>query len=378
MRELNDLLEDAAGRALLAERGVHSDPAAFYAELEQPPDASLGEMLKVPAGVPLVYIGQQACADYNATVTAKFEAARLLCAAGVAPVVVWHDLDRAESERFGMRFFLPTEHRPRSVWLAHRSLGDREARFVPVDRDRLEQLFADLGTWAEQRSPDRRAEALARVGALAEAVLSRPVGTLGAANRALADHLLRAHLGLDVPSVLLSELMERGLLTCPLNRYLAALDDVVSVFNAAIDVLLTAGIDPHVRPLADDYLPLFWSCPRCGVRRRLAHVRAVADHYAAVVCRCGAEYRFHLGSGTLSLGELEASDRWSPDVSLPVHLNRLASGIVAGRSSALYGMVLNEVMERALGMRPIPILIPPGLPAEAGAADSLLLEYLTA
>jgi hypothetical protein len=29
-------------------------------------------------------------------------------------------------------------------------------------------------------------------------------------------------------------------------------------------------------------------------------------------------------------------------------------------------------------MRPIPILIPPGLPAEAGAADSLLLEYLTA
>lgn len=264
------------------------------------------------------------------------------------------------------------------MWLAHRSLGDREARFVPVDRERLEQLFADLGTWIEQRNPDRRADARARVDALSEAVLSRPVGTLSAANRALADHLLRAQLGLDVPSVLLSALLERGLLTGSLNGYLAALDDVVGVFNAAIDVLLTMGVDPHVRPLADDYLPLFWSCPRCGVRRRLAHERAGTDHYAAVVCRCGAEYRFHLGSGTLSLGELEASDRWSPDVSVPVHLNHLASGIVGGRSSALYGMVLNEVMERALGMRPIPILIPPGLPADAGAGDTLLLEYLSA
>lgn len=378
MRELSDLLGNDAGRALLADRGVHSDPAAFTAELRPPADASLGGMVEVPAGDPLVYIGQQACADYNAAVTAKFEVARLLGGAGVAPVVLWHDLDRAESERFGMRFFLPTERRPRSMWLAHRSLGDREARFVPVDRERLEQLFADLGTWVEQRSPDRPADARARVATLAEAVLSRPVETLGAANRALAGHLLRAQLGVDVPSVLLSALLECGMFTAPLNAYLAALDDVVRVFNAAIDTLLAAGVDPQVRPLADDYLPLFLSCPRCGVRRRLAHERAGADHYAAVVCRCGAEHRFHLGSDTLSLGELEGSGRWSPDVSLPVHLNHLASGIVAGRSSALYGLVLNEVMDRALGMRPIPALVPPGLPADAVAGETLLLEYLSA
>lgn len=377
MRDLNDLLSDEAGRALLAERGVHFDLAAFTAELAAPADGSLAGMLDVRAGAPLVYIGQQACADYNTTVIAKFEVARLLCAADVVPVVLWHDLDRAESERFGMRFFLPAEPRPRSVWLAHRSLGDREARFVPVDRERLGQLFAELGTWVQQHSPEGPAAAWARAPALAEAVLSRPVGTLGRANRALADHLLRAQLGLDVPSVLLSVLLERGEFISPLNAYLAALDDVVRVYNAAIDALLAADVDPHVRPLADDYLPLFLSCPRCGVRRRLAHERRGADHYAAVVCRCGAEHRFHLGSGKLSLGELEESGRWSPDVSLPVYLNHLASGIVAGRSSALYGLVLNEVMERALGMRPIPALVPPGLPADGGAGDSLLLQYLT-
>lgn len=378
MRELTDLLADDAGRVMLAERGVHADPAAFAAALQPPADDALGGMVGVPARTPLVYIGQQACADYNPAVMAKFEVARLLGAAGVAPVVLWHDLDRAESERFGMRVLLPAESRLRSVWLAHRSLGDREARFVPVERDRLEQLFADLGAWVEQYSPDRSGEARARVAALAEAVLSGSVGTLGAANRALASHLLRAQLGLDVPSVLLSALLERGLFIAPLNAYLDALDDVVRVFNAAIDALVADGVDPRVRPLGDDYLPLFLSCPQCGVRRRLAHERAGADHYAAVVCRCGAAHRFHLGSATLSLGELEGSGRWSPDVSLPVHLNHLASGIVAGRSSALYGLVLNEVMERVLGVRPIPALVPPGLPADAGEGDTLLLEYLTA
>jgi hypothetical protein len=378
MRGLNELLGTDAGRALLAERGVHCAPAAFTAELHPPADPSLSGMVEVPADVPLVYIGQQACADYVAAVTTKFETARLLDGVGVAPVVLWHDLDRADSERFGMRFLLPTEGRPRSVRLAHRSLADREARFVPVDRERLEQLFADLGTWAEQCRPDRRAAARARVAALAEAVLSRPVPTLGAANAALAGHLLRARLRVDVPSVLLSTLLERGMFTAPLNAYLSALDDVVRVFNHAVDALLAADVDPHVRPLADDYLPLFLSCPRCGVRRRLVHERAAADHYASVVCRCGAEHRFHLGSRTLSLGELEASGRWSPDVSLPVHLNHLASGMVAGRSSALYGLVLNEVMERALGVRPIPALVPAGLPTDAGAGETLLLGYLTA
>ena len=149
-----------------------------------------------------------------------------------------------------------------------------------------------------------------------------------------------------------------------MNRYLAALDDVVNVFSAAIDVLLTAA---SIRtcgrgqrlPSAVLVLPSVRSAPAA------AHVRAVADHYAAVVCRYGRRYRFHLGSGTLSSASWKRSDRWSPDVSLPVHLNRLASGIVAGRSSALYGMVLNEVMERALAAAAASI--PLGLRASGAA-----------
>ena len=69
-------------------------------------------------------------------------------------------------------------------------------------------------------------------------------------------------------------------------------------------------------------------------------------------------------------------------MSLPIHHNQIASGWVVGRSTALYGMVLNEVMERTLGLDPIPGFIPAELGGEVdGSAsraygDSLLLEYL--
>src|ERR687891_95790 len=96
-------------------------------------------------------------------------------------------------------------------------------------------------------------------------------------------------------------------------------------------------------------------------------------------CACGAFYRFHLGSRSLSVGEVAATGRWSTDVTLPIYLNDLASGIVAGRSSAMYGMVLNEVLEKVLGRRPVPMLLPPDLPGVLAARDetkSLLQRYV--
>jgi hypothetical protein len=96
-------------------------------------------------------------------------------------------------------------------------------------------------------------------------------------------------------------------------------------------------------------------------------------------CSCGARRRFHLGGRELSLGELEATGRWSPDVTLPVYLNDLAGGVVVGRSSALYGLVLDDVLERVLGRSPIPMLVPEDLAAvlaEEPAVDSVLYDYL--
>jgi len=49
VRELSDLLADDAGRALLQERGMHTDPGAFAALLSPPPDGALNELLGLSA-----------------------------------------------------------------------------------------------------------------------------------------------------------------------------------------------------------------------------------------------------------------------------------------------------------------------------------------
>jgi hypothetical protein len=133
-----------------------------------------------------------------------------------------------------------------------------------------------------------------------------------------------------------------------------------------------------VRPLGEDYLPLHYSCPVDGTRQPLRREHRGADRFAVTSCVCGRDYRFPLG-GSPPLGDLLTTDRWSVDVTIPLYLNGLASGVVAGQSSALYGLVLNEVVEKVLGEPPIPVLVPPDLPEVLADEHrpTLLVEYLT-
>ena len=154
---------------------------------------------------------------------------------------------------------------------------------------------------------------------------------------------------------------------------------MIAVFNEAVAELVALDIDPQVRPVDEDYLPLHYSCPTDGSRLRLTHDRS-DGHHGVATCRCGTTYRFDLGRSTLGLGELATTGRWSPDVSLPVHHNDQASGWIVGRSTALYGLVFNAVVEKVMGGRPIPAWIPPELSSGPAAGESdaptLLLEYL--
>ena len=191
--------------------------------------------------------------------------------------------------------------------------------------------------------------------------------------------LLREQLGFSPPSAFVSTLAARRLLARTLGDALAAIADLVRAFNDAVRELIGADVDPQVRSLPPDYLPLNYSCRSCGARRRLRLERDGADHFAATTCSCGARERFHLGARALSLGELEATERWSPDVTLPVYLNDLASGVVVGRSSALYGLVLDAVLVRTLGRSPIPMLLPADLTDALdaqGEDDRFLYDYL--
>jgi hypothetical protein len=367
-----DLLQSADGVAYLAEHGVFASPAVFAERLAPPERDDLAAMLGLDPAAPLVYVGHQASADLARPTVAKFEAAQALAAGGTQLAILWHDMDSTQSERFGARIVLPGAKRTHGVWLAPRELEDREPRFIEVERGRLEAAVQAIAEWAREFCREDRAAARARVEQLAAALLDEDVATLADANRALLTTVLREQVGFEPRAVFASEMVAAGMLVASVEEYLARIDEVVEAFNAAVARLVADDVDPQVRPLRPDYLPLRYSCPRDGTRLRLD--REGAPLRAVATCRCGTRYEFELGDPP-RLDELRASGRWSIDVSMPVHHNDLASGWVGGRSTALYGIAFNEVLTTVLGRRPLPVLLPARLPPD-GEGETLLVGYL--
>jgi hypothetical protein len=384
MRTLSQLLASSDGRSFLKRRGVFLEEEPFVSQLRAPAHGGLGPLLGLEAGALPVYAAHQVKVDYSPSVVSKLRGARDLHARnpGVAAVLLWLDMDRAGADKHTTGTQLVGRGGSGQVRLASRRHDDKEVRFVPVDRRTVADAMRGLQSWSRQQG----AAAADRAAMLADGLLGAEPATLSQANLALTSFLLREHLAIDAPSALVSDLVARGLLAEAIDDAVDAIDDVVTVFNAAIDTLVAADVDPQVRPLGPDFLPLRYSCDRDDRRCILTHARAGVDHFAVAACACGARYRFHLGTGSLSIGDLTATGRWSADVTLPMYLNDLASGLVAGQSSALYGLVLNDVLEKVMARRPIPMLIPAELPAIlAGSthgggpevAPSLLTQYLS-
>jgi hypothetical protein len=380
MQSLNELMKSERGLDFLRERGIFVDSAAFVRSLKVPARASLTDLLGVRPDCHLVYVGQQACSDYEQSTVRKFEAARDLGRHNdVVVTMLWHDMYQADAERFGTRILLQGGSKVRGVWLVPRAMGIGEPWLIPVDRVRLQDAMQEFRSWVDNAPCADRPAARARVKLIADDVLSDDVATLGQVTGAIASRLLREQLGFSPPSTSASTMVTQGLMTDALNDFLANIDAVVTVFNAAVENLIALGVDPQVKQISADYLPLHYSCPHDGIRLRLAHERSGSDHFAVATCRCRTQHRFHLGSGAISLGELQSAGRWSPDVSMPVYHNDIASGWVAGRSTALYGLVFNEVLKKVLGREPIPALVPARLSADADqqtSANTLLLDYL--
>jgi hypothetical protein len=376
MRSLADLLRSPEGRDFLEGRGVLLSEGAFVGGLRPPARDGLRDVVD-PGPGHLVYAAHQLQCDYPLSVAAKL---RTLGRVGghdsVAPVALWLDMDRTGSNKMNTSIVWPRGGA--AVRLVPQRFKEREPRFVPVERGRLEEVVTRLEEWARSFGDDGANERCRR---LAEALLADDVVTLADANLRLTSVMLEGHLGMEVPSALISDIAGRGLLTEAVDAAMADLDGFVAVFNAGVDALVAADVEPQVRHLGDGYLPLRYSCANCEARCTLVHRREGPDHFAEATCRsCGTEHRFHLGAGTPSAGEVIASGRWSTDVTLPAYLNDLVSGVVVGRSSGLYSLVLNEVVTKVLGGVPIPMLVPTGL-ADVLAADSagsLVHEYLAA
>jgi hypothetical protein len=180
--------------------------------------------------------------------------------------------------------------------------------------------------------------------------------------------------------MIVSDLLERDLLTSEINVFLNHLDAAIRVFNQTVEDLQAQGINPKVKLLDEHYLPLHVTCSGCRRRLRLRRETQGYDHYAVAPCKCGCAYRFYLGSRQLSMDEIAQGSRWSPDVCLTLFLNDFVSGYVAGGSSGLYyGLVMKEVLENVMQKRRVPLLLPhpAGVPGhDAASVDSLLYRYL--
>jgi hypothetical protein len=203
--------------------------------------------------------------------------------------------------------------------------------------------------------------------------------SLSKLNFQVTSFLLKKQFGWNPGARMLSDLLTNNILTAEVELILNNLTGFVQVYNAAIEELKELDIDPQVHFLTEDYLPLYYSCEVDDRRLRLLHAVGPDGHYAVARCKCGQEYRFFLGSKVLSLAEIGQTGRWGPDVSLPVLLNRQVSGLIMGKSSALYGLIMKEVLAKVLGQTPVPFLIPKSL-AETGSVgevyDSLIYHYL--
>ncbi|MGE0715601.1 MAG: hypothetical protein AB7P02_09170 [Alphaproteobacteria bacterium] len=368
MKGLADLIRDPDGRAFLHEAGIFLDPAAFLAAV-------------APMGGPCaIYTHQQPSADFRRSVVAKIaalDAVKRLRPEAVDAVFVLIDTDRAESSKAATRIsWRHPDGRVAALKVTPPGSGLREFRHVELDPAQLSAIAARLAAWLRQL-PGGREAAEARLAALLPTFLPTVPVALGQWSASVAAFLLAAHLDARPRMTTVSLLADRGTLAAPLAALMGARDAFVAAVDRRVAELHGAGIETAVSTLPADYLPLFHSCPADGTRLRLRLRRQGGDRHATAQCRCGRRYDFPLGPRGQDMEALFATGRWSPDVTLPVLLNGSFSGMVAGRSSALYSLVLGAAMREALGTRPVPILVPAALAAAQPGPDGLLQSWLT-
>ena len=377
MRQLKDLMACGEGVAFLADRDMFVCQADFAARLQAPANGALTDYFAAPTGKP-VYALQQIYTDCTPSMLDRMALLRELerhppC----FPFFLWIDTDLAGSDPLMLRMLWTVFGKPVSLRLCPAANDVRELRFIPVDPAAVQEGLARLEVYVSQSVTGRKKVARARIRERLEALrvvlLPDPPGAHSDLNYRLSRFLLDNQAGLNPHSVRVSELL--ALLAPPVNDFINRLDDTIRVFNATAEALRSQSIEPHVKPLAPDYLPLHVSCRDCRRRLRLRRQTQGVDQFAAARCRCGEVYRFHLGGGRLSIDALVDGADWSPDVSLTLFLNDLVSGYVAGASSgAYYGLVMAEVLEQVFGRRRVPILLPRF--DGTGAGGGLLHRYL--
>jgi hypothetical protein len=378
MQTLADLMRSPQGQQWLASKGVFTSREQFAERLKIPIKPDLATILDVN-GKKLICSGQQLYIDYHQSVLSKILTLReFKDNPELFPFFLWVDTDRSGSDNLITKFAWPVDSKKGPIRITPSGMKDIESRFVQLDPVQLRSAIDKLGTHLRQSNVIRKS-AKAKYLELRTFFDRASAGILSDFNYELTYFLLNKHLGYSPNAVILSDAINRGLITEEVNLLINHLDEVIKVFNASVQSMQELGIDPQVEIRDSDYLPLFYSCNVDNLRLRLKHVVESGGHFAVATCKCGETYRFNLGQNTLSIAKIAETQRWSPDVLMPAFFNDYVSGYVAGKSSALYLLIINDVLQEVLGKTTVPILVPESLGKSNLApdqVDSLLYDYL--
>jgi hypothetical protein len=377
MQALANLLSSSDGLRFLESKGVFVDPKQFKDQLNAPAKPDLAEYFGIE-GRKLVCSGQQIYVDYQHSVLSKIEVLQEMERyEDLFPFFLWVDTDRSGSDNLMTKFAWPDASKKGAITILPPGSREVESRFVRIDSAQLSSAIDKLETSLRQSNVKKKG-AKDKYLRLRSFFVNGHARTLSAFNLQLTDFLLTQVLGFTPRSIMLSDQLDSPFILEAVDLFLNHVEEIVRVFNGARQSLADAGIDPQVRALEEDYLPLFYSCKADGRRLRLHHITEGNDHFAASVCKCGQVYRFYLGKDRLSMAEIARTERWSPDVCFPIFFNDLVSGYVAGKSSTIYLIILNEVLRTVLGERPVPILVPESLKQNGTnetPIDSLIYRY---
>jgi hypothetical protein len=319
MKTLRDLLNSTQGRRFLETNGVYANQSDFEAHLQQPVNPKLAAE-RGQENKKLICSGQQIYVDYRQSVLSKILVLKELEQEDDQyPFFLWVDTDRSGSDSLITKFAWPVSSKKGPVSILPPRTREIESRFVVLDDSRLTSAIDKLETHLRQHSNHKKG-AKERFLQLRSIFIDEDHQILSQFNLRLTNFLLNDVFDYTPPSLLLSEAIGQGVISREIELFVNNLDDVVRVFNETIESLSRQGLDPQVRPLPENYFPLFFSCEVDDQRLRLYRQIEGRSHFAVGKCRCGQTYKFHLGQQELSIDRIAQTQRWSPDVCFPIFL----------------------------------------------------------
>lgn len=377
--------------APLIESACATDDAQTFISSVQamPPNAALASAVRASAnefadaaGIarpimiddgPIAFAGQQPYVDYYPAVPVKLDA---IAACGGASFYAFADYAPLGSDPWMSRTELPSVAAVDGVLRlafvrSSRAWQGRDLRFVPPPDAALLALIAEklkgMITEAARHASFAKSDAYAHLRELMAGYEEARVRahSLGAFN-AIASARLFQRLGFSLPFVSLSDLLGRDELLPSIAETLALFIRERALIAEAVNEAMAYDDrgELHFTRKESDHVPLAIA-GEDGIRRAVRLVMKGDDHLLVA----GGEM-FNVGrADAASLVALlqQLRGRWSLDVFAPLFLFRLGvAGIVNGRGSIRYSLVLGHVMQRLFGERHPPNVLCSTAPPPSG------------